>query len=103
VDETHGGKKDEYAGYEMIVYMYNFGQGIWIKGTCKLVYQAGAFTQTNQETYDNVYLHPGWNALLFHLGFYENVPGSSLTKKYTVYLALDESRLSWVFKDFYNK
>ncbi len=102
VDETYGGKKDEYVGYERITYVYNFGQGIWVKGTCKLVYQAGAFTQTYQATYDNVYLHHGWNALLFHLDAYEDVPGSSLTEKFTVYIAFDESGFHWVFKDFYN-
>ncbi len=101
-EETEGGTKDEQQGLTKIEYVYNGGLGTWLKGSCKIVITAGAFTQTNRWTYRDVYFYPGWNAVQLYLDTYSRT-SNALTEGYTITVALDEVGFSWVFEDFYGQ
>ncbi len=101
VEETEGGVKDEQQGLTKIEYVYNGGPGTWFKGTCKIVYDTGgALVQTQQVTFKQVYLYPGWNAVEMTLDRYVHTR-TELTEEFSATVALDEVGFSWVFKDFY--
>ncbi len=99
VEETEGGSRDEVEGRRQIDYLFNGGAGTWVKGTCRRTITAGAFTQTFQVTYQDVYLYPGWNALVLRLDTYQRGT-NTLTEAYTAKVAQDEVGFSWVFEDF---
>ncbi len=60
----------------------------------------GALVQTQQVTFKQVYLYPGWNAVEMTLDRYVHTR-TELTEEFSATVALDEVGFSWVFKDFY--
>ncbi len=98
--ESYNGSRERKSGFSEIVYFYNGGSGTWIKGTCSRDDDFGSYHTHWEATYENVYLYPGWNALVSHTDVYAQ-DNTHQDEHHTLHVATDELGYAWAFQDFY--